>query len=195
MTKYILNSGGLKKYPQKAIKFNREIINGLGKNPKILCCFFAQSRESWEEKFSDYTKRFLELINKNIEPKFTLAFPDKFIEQIKDNDIVIIYGGDDNLLMFWLKQYDLPAIWQDKIVVGSSAGADALVKNFWARDWRRVISGLGILPIKFIPHYKAQDNFQDPIDWEGAYHDLSVFGDKNLPIYALEEGDFIIIEK
>lgn len=198
MTRYILNSGGLKNDPKKADKFNKEIVKDLGKNPNILFCHFAIARERWEEKFTDYTKRFLESMDEGVEPKFELAFPDKFIDQIRSNDAIVIHGGDDKLLLDWLKQYNLPEIWKGKTVAGSSAGSDALVKQFWTCDWRLVLDGLGILPIKFIPHYKSsygKDDSRGPIDWNKAYKELSDYGNKSLPIYALEEGDFIVIEQ
>ena len=197
MTKYILNSGGLKNNPEKADKFNREIIKGLGKSPKILFCNFAVAREYWEKKFVDYTGRFLESMDENVKPIFELAYPDKFIDQLKNNDAVIIHGGDDTLLLYWLKQYDLPEAWKDKVVSGSSAGSNALVEKFWTCDWRQVMTGLGILPIKFIPHYKSgfgNDDPRGPIDWAEAYSELSK-EDESLPMHALEEGDFIVIEK
>ncbi|MFA6513832.1 MAG: Type 1 glutamine amidotransferase-like domain-containing protein [Patescibacteria group bacterium] len=198
MTKYILNSGGLKNNQEKAGKFNKEIVKGLGKEPSILFCHFAAAREYWEEKFANYTKNFLESMDRDIKPKFELAYPDKFIDQIKNNDAIIIHGGDDKLLLSWLKQYNLPEIWEGKIVAGSSAGSDVLVKQFWTCDWRLIMDGLGILPIKFIPHYKSsygQDDPRGPIDWERAYKELKECGNESLPIYALEEGDFVVIEQ
>ena len=198
MTKYILNSGGLKNNPEKAISFNREMVRGLGENPTILFCYFAVAREDWEEKFIIRTKSFLESMDKNINPKFDLAFPDKFINQVKNSDVILINGGDDNLLLYWLKKYNLPEIWKGKVVVGSSAGSNALVKHFWTCDWRMVMSGLGILPIKFISHFNSlygKDNPQGPINWKNAQKELEDYGEKSLPIYPLEEGDFIIIEQ
>ncbi|EKE21485.1 MAG: hypothetical protein ACD_7C00216G0001 [uncultured bacterium] len=60
------------------------------------------------------------------------------------------------------------------------------------------MDGLGILPIKFIPHYKSSYGEDDPrgsIDWESAYKELEGCGNKSLPIHALEEGNFIVIEQ
>jgi peptidase E len=197
MTKYILNSGGLNNHPDKIARFNREIVRGLGQSPRILLCYFATPRELWEEKFLTQSDKFQKSMDRGVNPKFELAIPDQFEEQIKNSDVVIIHGGDDNLLLSYLKNYNLPTIWQDKVVVGSSAGSDALVKYFWTCDWRQVKEGLGILPIKFIPHYKSrygEDDPRGPIDWTKAYKKLEAYGDKSLPIHALEEGDFIILE-
>lgn len=198
MTKYILNSGGLKNNPAKADEFNKEIVKGLGKKPNILFCHFATAPEIWEEKFTTYSKRFLESMDEDIEPRLELAYPDKFIEQIKNNDAIIIHGGDDKLLLHFLKQYNFPEIWEGKIIAGSSAGSDVLVKHFWACDERVIMDGLGILPIKFIPHYKSlygQDDPRGPIDWDDAHKELESHGDNSLPVHALEEGDFIVIEQ
>jgi peptidase E len=198
MTKYILNSGGLKNNPEQADKFNKEIAKGLGETPNILFCYFAVPREHWEEKFARHAENFLESMDKDVKPKFELAFPDKFIDQIKNNDAIIIHGGDDKLLLYWLKQYNLPEIWEGKVIAGSSAGSNALVKHFWTCDWRLIMDGLGILPIKFIPHYKSSYGQEDPrgsIDWESAYKELEEYGNKSLPIHALEEGNFIVIEQ
>ncbi|KKR20009.1 MAG: hypothetical protein UT48_C0024G0006 [Parcubacteria group bacterium GW2011_GWE2_39_37] len=197
MPKYILNSGGLRNEPEKSRLFFIEIVKGLGETPKILFCFFAEKREVWEEKFETYKKHFSELAI-DIAPTFELAFPDKFIEQMKNNDAVIIFGGDDHLVMYWLGQYNLYEICKSKVVATSSAGTNALVKHFWTCDWRKCFDGLGILPIKFIAHYESDYGNNDPrgpIDWQKGYNELAEYGDTSLPIHALEEGKFIVIEK
>jgi len=197
MTKYILNSGGTRNNLKKTALFFNEIIKGLGEDPRILSCSFAEKREYWEEKFEEYKTLFTSLIDKNIKPKFEMAIPDRFVEQIKNNDVITLSGGDDHLLLYWLRQYNLSEIWKDKIVATSSAGSNALAKHFWTCDWRQCMDGLNILPIKFIPHYKSRFGSSDPrgpIDWKKAYQELLKYGDQTLPIYALEEGDFIVIE-
>jgi len=197
MTKYILNSGGTSSYPEKHSRFVNEIIKDLGNDPKILFCFFAQKREDWEKKFEKYKNDFIEKI-KGVKPEFELAFPDKFVEQVKNSDAIVIFGGDDVLVQYWLGKFDLSKIFKNKVVGTSSAGSNAIVESSWTCDWRKCIDGLGILPIKFIPHYKsteyAKEDPKGPIDWDAAFKELSSYGNKSLPIHALEEGDFIILE-
>ena len=55
MTKYVLNSGGIKNEPQLKRQFHQELIEGLGNTPKFLLCNFAQGREYWEAKFQGYS--------------------------------------------------------------------------------------------------------------------------------------------
>ena len=112
--------------------------------------------------------------------------------------MVMIMGGDDTLLQHWLKQFDVPKIWEGKIIATSSAGSNALVKHFWTCDWRECKDGLGILPIRFIPHFDSDfgsDDPRGPIDWKKALKELINYGDKSLPIHAPKEGDYVIINE
>ncbi|KKQ60258.1 MAG: hypothetical protein US82_C0042G0004 [Parcubacteria group bacterium GW2011_GWC1_38_22] len=196
MTKYVLNSGRAMTSADKGRKFFDEIFKGLGENPKFLICYFAKAREKWEENFAKDEQYFREVFS-DINPILTLAFPDQFEEQIKESDAIFIHGGDDHLIQFWLKQFDLPKIWEGKVVAGSSAGSDVLSKHFWTCDWRQCLDGLGILPIKFLAHYKSEYGINDPrgaVDWENGHKELEKYGDGGLPIYALKEGEFEIFE-
>jgi peptidase E len=198
MTKYILNSGNSKKYPKKELVFLNEILAGFEGEVKILYCFFAQPRERWESRFEAYSERFASLTGKADSLVFELAFPATFQKQVESNDIILIQGGDDYLLRFWLGQFDLEKIFEGKVVATSSAGSDLLVSSFWTCDWRDCLGGLGILPIKFIPHFDSDYGSDDPrgkIDWDDARKELEEYGDKLLPIHALKEGEFIVIEK
>jgi len=197
MTKYVLNSGALKKYPEKGQAFLAEIVKGLGPNPKMLICLFAQAREDWEDKIGGY-KDLMGNAPQGVSVSFELAFPDKFEEQIKRSDIVYIHGGDDDLLEYRFSKFDLPKIWEGKVVATSSAGSNLVVKQYWTCDWRVCREGRGVVPIKFIPHFDSDFGATDPrgpINWQQAYEELKNYGDKSLPIHALEEGDFIVINQ
>lgn len=198
MTKYVLNSGGLKNQPERAKKFLAEIVKGLDDEPRILVCLFAQPREDWETKFQQYYDGFFKMMPPGVKVRFSLAMPDTFEKQISENDILYVHGGDDHLLKFWMTQFDIPKIWDGKVFAGSSAGSDFLCAAHWSCDWRQNFDGLGILPIKFLPHFKSDfgaDDPRGPIDWEKGKKELEEYGDKSLPVYALEEGEFIVIEK
>ncbi len=198
MTKYILNSGGIRNNPEGGKKFFAEMVRGLGIKPRILFCLFAYPRGDWEKKFIKTEEKVPEFYPKDVNPVFSLALPEIFEQQIKDTDIVYIYGGDDHLLQYWLRKFKVPEIWQGKVVASNSAGSDALVRNFWASDWRKCMDGLGILPVKFFPHFRSAYGNLDPrgpIDWQKAHKELEEYGDKTLPIYALKEGEYVVIEQ
>jgi hypothetical protein len=196
MTKYVLNSGGIRNEPERKKKFHLEIIKGLGKNPKVVMCNFAQGREYWEPKFQGYCDSFAEDMPDGVKPSFKMAMPADFAERCQWADVIYFMGGDDHLLQYWMKQYDLKKLFKDKVVATNSASSDMLVKHFWTNDWRHCADGFGILPIKFIPHFKSDFGSADPrgpVDWDDAYKKLEAYGDTSLPIHALEEGEFIVM--
>ncbi len=215
MTKYILQSGNAKKFPEKLRKYNEEAFrdflnsegddvcrdrisaSSAGEPVKVLFNFFSQKREDWEIKYENYDKVLKENVDLELETK--IAMPDEFEEQCHWADVIILVGGDDGLLQCRMSKFDVPKIWEGKVVAGGSAVANYLVESFWNCDWRKNMKGSGIVPIRFIPHYKSEtygkDDPRGPIDWDKAYRELEKFGDKSLPIYALEEGDFVVIEK
>jgi len=197
MTKYVLNSGGMNNNPEGARRFIAEVVKGYGDTPKILFCFFAEKREHWEEKFDKYQLGFNELMPEGVKPQYLMAMPDVFEVQIGNADIVYLHGGDDHLLLYWLRQFDLPKIWEGKTIATNSASSNAVSTASWTCDWRRCIDGLGILPIKFISHFNSDwgsEEERGPIDWEKARRELAEYGDKSLPIYAREEGEFEVFE-
>jgi hypothetical protein len=195
MTKYVLNSGGVRKHPDLARKFFGEMVEGLGTSPKILICCFAQPRDKWEEKIANGIRAEY-IFPEGITPCFELAFPDTFEAQIRDCDAIYIHGGIDHLLLYWLRQYNLPALWEGKVVATNSASSNALAKHFWTCDWRKNFDGLGILPLKFLSHYDSSygsDDPRGPIDWATALQALKNYGDTTLPVHALKEGEYVVI--
>ncbi len=197
MTKYVLNSGGVGRHPKLARKFFGEVFKDLGPSPKLLICCFAQPREDWESKFKIDNDR-QELFPESQVPQLELAFPETLAEQVKACDAIYIHGGDDHLMQYWLKKFDIPNLWEGKVVATNSASSNALAKSFWTCDWRMNMDGLGILPIKFISHYQSDYGIDDPrgaIDWDEAKQSQIVYGDTSLPIYSLKEGEYVVIEQ
>lgn len=196
MTKYVLNSGGWRNYPDRATEFFAEVFKDSEKEPKVLLCFFAVPREDWDTKYTESIERMKTVTPEGIAPTFELAYPATFSQQALAADVTYISGGDDHLLMYWLKQFDLPKIFDGKTIATSSASSHALSTHFWTCDWRMCLDGLGILPIKFLAHYKSSYGSTDhrgPIDWTAAYAELEKYGDPHLPISAMEEGRFVVV--
>jgi hypothetical protein len=197
MTKYILNSGGIGNASDKGRAFFHEAVRGFGKTPQLLVCVFAQPREDWEENFAQDMAASGAIFDGDVRPVLELAFPDTFEEQVRQSDALYLHGGDDHLLQYWLKKFDLPTLWNGKVVATNSASSNAISRSFWTCDWRQCMDGLGILPIKFLAHYMSEygaDDPRGPIDWDEARSQLQEYGDTTLPIYALKEGEYTIIE-
>lgn len=196
MIKFVLNSGGIKNQPELKKEFHRELVKGLGERPSFLLCNFAQPREYWDTKFNAYSDQIIEDMPTAIRPSFTLAIPKNFAKQCQAADVIYFHGGDDHLLQYWMKQFNFAELCKDKVVATNSASSNLVATHYWTCDWRECADGFGILPIKFIPHFESDfgsDDPRGPINWQEAYEELKEYGDKNLPIHALKEGEFISI--
>ncbi len=197
MTKYVLQSGGIRHEPERKKQFHQELVKGLGNAPKFLLCNFAQGREYWEAKFPGYADLIREDMPMGVVPSFELAMPDKFAEQCNKADIIYFHGGDDHLVQYWMRQFNLPELFSGKVVATNSASSNMLATQYWTCDWRECGDGLGILPIKFIPHYQSMFGANDPrgpIDWQEAKQQLEQYGSTALPLYALKEGEYKVFD-
>ena len=116
MTKYVLNSGGLRNNPSMSKEFFTEVVKGLGNNPRLLICCFAQPREDWEVKFAQDKEYIIKLVPEVVSPLLELAFPSKFEEQIKNSDAIYLRGGDDHLIRYWFEQFNIHEIWKGKVI-------------------------------------------------------------------------------
>jgi hypothetical protein len=191
-----VNSGGIKCHSALKKQFHQEIVKGLGNTPRILLCNFAQGREYWDVKYPSYCKAIIEDMPEGVQPSFELAMPADFIKQCKRADVIYFHGGDGDLLHYWMRQFDVPAIFKDKVVATNSASSDLLATSCWTNAWRQCRDGPGILPMKFIPHYQsdfAEGDPRGPIDYQKAYDELAAYGDTTLPIHALKEGEYMAI--
>lgn len=193
MIKYILVGGYVHKALDEGKAFCEELIKGIDKKPvKILDCMFARKKEDWQESI-DRDNIFFSKFIKGFE--LELADPDKFAEQVKNSDVIYLRGGHTSPLIEllskdigWIKEL------QGKVLVGTSAGGDAIAKYYCVIKTSRVGDGLGLLPIKFIPHWNSDysDEEVNNINWAEELKKLKSYKE-DLPIYTLGEGEFTII--
>lgn len=190
MTKYILVGGYVHKAPDEGKAFCEELVKGIDKKPvKILDCMFARNLEDWEsglEKDKEFFNKFI------TDFELELADPDNFTEQVKNSDIIYLKGGyTRNIIerltknLDWIKELD------GKVLAGTSAGGDAIAKYYAVLSTKRVGDGLGLLPIKFIPHWNSDysDDEAQNISWQDEFDKLKAYKE-DLPIYTLGEGEF-----
>ena len=190
-TKYILVGGYPKAAADSGKSFCEEMVRGFLEPVKILDCLFARPRETWEKAFED-DKSFLA---DRLEDKrfiLELADPDKFSQQVIWSNVIYLRGGkDEPALLDYLKR---DTSWQNeldnKTLVGTSAGADAMSKYCYDLDYLKLNQGLGLLPVKVLVHYKSDYNSPN-IDWDKAYEELKNYGE-DLPMVALKEGEYKI---
>lgn len=153
-TKFILH-GGFKpgQVEEDNSKFYSEILKDAPEKVKILLVCFAKDIE----RVPSATTKVMAEFNKSKwqkENTFEIASEESFVEQLKSADIVYLHGGRTLKLLDTLKRFpSLKELFIGKIVAGESAGANVLAKFCYSPNADEVIEGLGILPIKIIPHY------------------------------------------
>jgi len=195
MTKYILAGGYVHKALDGGKAFCEELVKDIKNKPvKILDCMFARDLDRWQEGFEN-DKVFFNKFLDNFE--LELADLDKFTEQVKNSDVIYLQGGYTRKIMellskdlSWIKQLD------GKVLAGTSAGADAIAKYYVVLSTKRVGDGLGLLPVKFIPHWDSDcldDEAQD-IKWKDELDKIKEYKEE-LPIYTLRDGEFKVFNQ
>jgi peptidase E len=155
MTKFILNGGfNRESLDKNNDEFYREILNSAKDNSRVLLVFFAKETDRLDEA----SKRVIGEFSKNAAGKnltFEIATEQDFINQIENADVIYFAGGKTLLLLEVLKKFpNLKDFLKGKIIAGESAGANAWSHYCYSPNADKVVRGLGILPIKVIPHYQ-----------------------------------------
>ncbi len=158
-TKFILNGGfNSKNKNVDNSNFYKEILKDAPENAKVLLVSFAKDdpdrlRLAIPKVTSEFnTNKWQENITVDV------AKEEDFISQVRSADIVYFHGGVSLKLLKTLKRYPrLEEVLKGKTVAGESAGANVFCKFFYSPHVDGVFEGLGILPLKIIPHYKKED--------------------------------------
>lgn len=136
--------------------FSKEILREAPEGAKVLIVPFSKEAD----RVVPTTERVKNELNAQKWQEsliFEVATQDGFVEQVKLADIVYIQGGSSSKIIEALKRYpNLGELLVGKIVAGDSAGANALSTYFYSPSSDTLTEGLGILPIKMIPHYKEE---------------------------------------
>ncbi|MES2315807.1 MAG: Type 1 glutamine amidotransferase-like domain-containing protein [Patescibacteria group bacterium] len=190
MIKFILAGGYTTKAPDGGKAFFEELVRGFDstKPVKILYCIFADPTQAKVKLIEDKEKA----------SKFTpdalleLATEENFLAQLKNSQVLLLKGGETDILMDTLKRC---GNWMDlldgKTVAGTSAGAMALAKYSHALEKDSILEGFGLVPVKVIAHWESQ--IYD-VDWGKALMMLTSYKE-DLPLLRLKEGEYVVINK
>jgi len=157
MIKLILHGGGNLDGKELKILISEVEKNLPKKNKiKILIVPFARLEKDWGGIFDKYQKRYSGIL---LEKDFVLASSDlkKFKNQIVASDVIFFSGGSEILLKKYLRYVDF-SLFNNKTVVGISAGANIFSSNYYSNDRGIIENGLYKLPIKTICHFDSTKN-------------------------------------
>lgn len=183
-TKFILHGGFTPgNQNENNSNFYKEILNGVSKKVKILIVPFAKDPERIPAT-TERVKGEFNAIKHDKELDFEVANEKSFLEQIKSVDVIYFQGGTTLKLLEALKKFpEMKDLLKGKIVSGESAGANVFGKYFYSPSANVASEGLGILPLKIIPHYKDE--------YKGVFKDV----DQNLENLILKEYEYKVIER
>ena len=158
---FILCGGYEWKYEMSMEKLAEFILKRVSK-PKILDVWFAME----EERYKKYDDIFVEIYKNNqmlFERK--IATQENFIEECEWADVINIHGGSSDLLFPIMQKYDLSILYENKIVIGSSAGAKFLSSYSPNWDGKGLREGSKILPLNVIVHYGDEKYLEGNANW------------------------------
>jgi peptidase E len=156
-TKFILHGGfNPGQLNEDNSDFYKEILKDAPKDAKILLVPFAKEADRAAISVDKITQEF----NRNGGEKhisIAVANEEDFMRRLKDADVIYFHGGTSLKLLEALKRYpNLKEPLKGKIIAGESAGANVWSKFFYSPRADVVSEGLGLLPIKMIPHFKKE---------------------------------------
>ena len=190
MTKFILHGGFASADNELNRSFFREIINSVPDGGVVLLVEFAGVGDTQENYFQNDKESFVRNASgKRLE--FILATEEAFIDQLEEADAIFIRGGDTPKLLETMKKFpNFEKLIDGKVVAGSSAGAQVLSTYFHRSQTGEILEGLGIIPIRFAPHYKS-DKFEFGDD---APEKLAKYP-KELELVVLKDFEWRVFEK
>lgn len=161
-------------------------------HPKILSCFFAWPESTWPAKFEEWKAWFAAALDGDF--SYDYAKKSTFLQQVDEADVVYLHGGNTQLLFDTLPDAgELTRHLDGKIVVGSSAGANVLSKNYWSSSKATPHHGLGILNLNVMVHHGVQDHegrARTAEDWRREENEFRKFAGAGEITY-LPEGQFV----
>jgi hypothetical protein len=165
-------------------------------NPKILSCFFSSPKETWEEKAQDWKGWFSD----NFTQSFTYDYAklESLLGQIDAADVIYFHGGDTKLLFKNLPHTQmLKEHFKDKIIIGSSAGANMLSRYYWSSTRGVFGEGRDILDVNVMVHYGAPDasgRKRTLEDWKREETEFQKRIGNDQTVIHLPEGQSVTIE-
>ena len=195
MTTYILAGGGDRVYSEYLNQLVR-VIEAKVTRPKILSCWFSNSDETANAQFTEYRDYFLASFEDGT--TFIRAERGRFIEQVRDVDVIYLHGGHTDLLLAAMQEYEgMEGAFTGKIIVGSSAGANYLSRVGFSPSKEGVVEGSGILDVATVVHYGSRGfggKAFEPAFWDEATRKVREASGKD-EVILLPEGTFTVIER
>lgn len=194
MTVYILAGGNDRRADSRYGDRVAAIVKKIVANPVILSSFLSWPEDEQHQHWLDYEPWFKEKFG---DVTVLEAKQDTFYELAEKADVIYLHGGYTSGIMAHMPDFERSkAAFKNKIVIGSSAGANYL-STFCVSPGKglAVQEGSGILGQPVMVHYRAE-TFEDHIlskeAWDKAESELSSVSN-GAGIICLSEGQFTVV--
>ncbi len=198
MTKFVIGSGGILRYPHEGKKYFETLLGEDCTKINFLTCFFAGFPNSVEESYKKWRINFTHLLPPDIKLIAETMQVETIESQVAWADVIYLHGGSVHEITQIFNKYNLQDLFKGKIVGTNSASTLMIASSGWTCDERGVVDGLAVVPIKVGVHFYSDYGKNDergPIDWEAARNKLEAYGDITLPLYTLKEREFIVVDQ
>lgn len=186
MTAYILCGGADRNNPDFGEKLFDEVKRRVDKI-RLADIYFASEAKDMRSRFDDYSPWF-EQNFPDIERRF--ADKENIAEVIDWANVIFVHGGRTTELISNLEiAPDFNKDIQDKIYIGSSAGANYVSQHFLRHEG--IGTGASLLPINVVVHYESDDPAESRSE-ERAAELESLYPE--VETARIKEGEFVVIE-
>lgn len=195
MTTYILAGGCDGDYPEYIVQLAR-VVRMRVASPRILSCGFSIKDAEAKVKFLR-RKRMLEA-GFGDDVTVIMAEKDVFMQQLVAADVVYFHGGNTNMLAEAMQAYpDIEKGFVDKVIIGSSAGANYLSSYGFSPSAGKAKQGSGIVNVATVVHYGSAGFSGKTFTadyWHAAAQTVRTLSGRQ-DILLLPEGTFAVIEQ
>lgn len=192
MTTYILHGGRTQIDSASNKFFFKQFTELVPKDKvKILLCYFAREKTSWNELFEKDKARILAQATKEADISIVDTL-EALSSQIIEADVLYFSGGEEEFLRPYMPQLQfLKEALQNKILIGSSMGAFLASRHYVLslsnQNMNTVYDGLGLVPYNMLCHWNRETNKEKKIA-------MLQKKDPQTPLLLIEEEKFEIIK-
>jgi len=191
MTTYILHGGATSENTPGNAEFFRQFTESVThKHVNILMCYWASTKDTWEEKYKE-DKKSISLYSRKHFNLQVATDPDDVKEKITTSHVVYVRGGKLQLEPYFNKLTQFKKMLTNKVYLGSSMGAYLVTTNYMVSprvtDILEVKNGLGLLPFSIVCHWNIKN-----MKRKQRVRMLKTHAPQ-LPILTLKESEFVTI--
>jgi len=192
MTTYILHGGRTKIDSASNNLFFKQFTDTVPKNQvKILLCYWAREKETWNELFENDKAKILRESTKKVDINI-IDVSENLPTQLKEADVLYFSGGEEEFLRPYMSRLQfLRKVLDNKVYIGSSMGA-LLASKYYVlslsnQNEDTVYDGLGLVPYNILCHWNIEANKDKKIS-------MLKEKDPQTPLLLIEEKRFVTIK-